>query len=87
VIVVAKNRLVKALEIYPTANQPLLGWYKIMKESEFSSEHDLRETFKTLNQFKDQFDFCVPGTNLQIRTLINFDTQVTYIETIRPSRS
>ncbi len=86
-IVVAKNRLVKALEVYPTANQPLLGWYKIMSESEFNTENDLRDTFKTLNQFKDQFDFSVPGTNLQIRTLINFDTQVTYIEKIRPSRS
>jgi len=86
VIVVAKNKLVKAIEIHPTANQSLLGWYKIISESEFLSERDLKTTFVGLNSFNDQFYFSVPGTNLQIRTLINFDTQVTYIETIRPSR-
>ena len=86
-IVVAKNRLVKAIELHPSANQVLLGWYKIISDSNFSSEHDLRSTFSNLNSSNDQYDFSVPGTNLQIRTMINFDTQVTYIEAIQPSRS
>ena len=85
-IVVAKNKLVEALEMHPTARESLLGWYKVISESKFSSEQDLRSTFVDLHNLDDQFDFYVPGSTLQIRTLINFDTQVTTIETIRPSR-
>ncbi|MBV1911435.1 MAG: type II toxin-antitoxin system HigB family toxin [Kangiellaceae bacterium] len=85
-IVVSRNKLVNALEMHPTANQSLLGWYKVISESKFSSEQDLRTTFSGINSREDRFDFSIPGTDLQIRTLINFDTQVTYIETIRPSR-
>ena len=85
-IVVAKNKLMKALEMHPIANQPLLGWYKIISESSFNSESELRSTFKNLSCANEQIDFSVPGTDLHIRTLINFDTQVTLIENIRPSR-
>ena len=86
VIIVAKNKLTKAIDIHPIAREFLLGWYKIVSESKFFTEQDLKSTFSDIRCDNDQFDFSIPGTRLQICTSINFDTQVTYIEMIRPGR-
>jgi mRNA-degrading endonuclease HigB of HigAB toxin-antitoxin module len=85
-IVIAKDKLKKAQLLYPAATETLLGWYQVIKQSNFLSESDLRASFGELYSFERQFEFKVPGTTLLIYTLINFETQVAYIEKIQPGR-
>ncbi len=84
--VIATNKLKKAQQLYPSATETLLGWYQIIKQSKFLSENDLKASFGDLYSFNHQFEFQVPGTTLLIYTLINFETQVAYIQKIQPGR-
>ncbi len=84
--VIATDKLIKAQQLYPSATETLLGWYQIIKQSKFPSENDLKISFGELYSFGRQFEFRVPGTTLLIYTLINFETQVAYIQKIQPSQ-
>ncbi len=85
-IVVPKNKIANAQELYPAANEKLLGWYQVIKEGKFRSDTELKETFGQLNQFENKFAFKIPGTTLLVHTVLNFETQVAYIKKIQPSR-
>ena len=85
--VIAIDKLKKAQQLYPSATETLLGWYQIIKQSKFLSENDLRASFGDLYSFGRQFEFQVPGSTLLIYTLINFETQVAYIQKIQPGRT
>ena len=82
--VIATDKLKKAQQLYPSATETLLGWYQIIKQSKFLSEKELKASFGDLYSFNRQFEFQVPGTTLLIYTLINFETQVAYIQKIKP---
>ncbi len=85
-IVIAKDKLEEAQVLYPSATETLLGWYQVIRQSQFLSESDLKASFGELYSFEQRFEFRVPGTTLLIYTLINFETQVAYIEKIQPGR-
>lgn len=82
--VVAINRIKEAQQRYPAAQNHLQGWYQILSQGDFKSERDLRTTFGDIRGFNYQFKFPVPETTLLIHTLINFESQVAYIEEIKP---
>lgn len=84
-IVVPKLKLKRAQETYPSAKEKLLGWYQVMRRSKFITKEALIATFGELKQYDNRFQFQIPGSSLQIRAIINFETQVTYIERIVPS--
>ncbi len=82
--VVATQKLKEAKLRYPAAHWHLDGWYQIIKQGDFFSESDLRATFGDMRGFNFQFKFPIPETTLLVYTLINFESQVAYIDTIKP---
>ncbi|WP_168204064.1 type II toxin-antitoxin system HigB family toxin [Aliikangiella coralliicola] len=82
--VVATNKIKDAQLRYPAAHKQLEGWYQILHEGNFYSDRALRATFGDMRGFSYQYKFPVPGTTLLVHTLINFESQVAFIETIKP---
>ncbi|MCW8878231.1 MAG: type II toxin-antitoxin system HigB family toxin [Kangiellaceae bacterium] len=82
--VVATNRISEAGIRYPAAHNHLIGWYQILSQGDFYSEQDLRATFGDMRGFNLHFKFPIPDTTLLVHTLINFESQVAFIEDIRP---
>jgi len=71
---------------YPAAEVSLLGWYQILKQSDFQSEMSLYSTFGEISGFDYQYKFPVPDTSLVIHVLVNFATQVLFIKQIVPTK-
>ncbi|WP_444997093.1 hypothetical protein [Aliikangiella sp. IMCC44359] len=82
--VVAVNRMKDAQVRYPAAHNHLNGWLQIIGNSDFFSEQELRETFGDMRGFNYQYKFPIPETTLLVHTLINFESQIAYIEEIKP---
>lgn len=82
--VVATNRIKAAILNYPGTEELLKGWYQILRRGNFHSEQDLRDTFGDMRGFNYQYKFPIPDTPLLVHTLINFESQVAYIEAIKP---
>ncbi len=82
--VVATNKIREAQIRYPAANDSLCGWYQIVSQSDFFSESDLRATFGDMRGFRYQYKFPVPETTLLVHTLVNFESQVAFIEAVKP---
>ena len=83
--VVAINRIIEAQTLYPDAYKCIYGWYQIMSQGEFKSEQSLKSTFGNLTGVNHRFEFPIPETDLLVHTLINFESQVAYIDKISPS--
>ena len=82
--VVATNRIKDAQARYPAAEKHLKAWYLIMSRGDFHSEHELRSTFGDMRGFNHQFKFPIPETTLLVHTLINFESQVAFVDEIKP---
>ena len=82
--VVAAQRIKEAQQRYPAAHMHLDGWYQILSQSEFNSEQSLRAAFGDIRGFNFHYKFPIPETTLLVHTLINFESQVAYIDTIKP---
>ena len=82
--IIATQKLREAQQRYPAAHMHLDGWYQIISQSDFGSEHALRATFGDIRGFNFQYKFPIPETTLLVHTLINFESQVAYIDTIKP---
>ena len=82
--VVATKKIREAQSRFPAAHRHLHGWYLIMSRGDFFSENDLRATFGDMRGFNYQFKFPIPETTLLVHTLINFESQVAFIDEIKP---
>ncbi len=82
--VVAINRLIQARVQYPTSDDNLQGWYQILSQGDFRTEDELKSTFGDMRGFNHQFKFPIPDSRLLVHTLINFESQIAYIEKIKP---
>ena len=82
--IVATQKLEEALSRYPQANNELIGWYQILNQGSFYSEHSMRSTFGGMHGFDYQYRFPIPGSTLQVHALVNFESQVLYIDQIKP---
>ena len=82
--VVSTKKLIEAEERYPAAIEHLQGWYQIMKQGEFYSEQSLRDAFGDMRGFNYEFRFPIPNTTLLVHTLINFESQVSLINEVKP---
>lgn len=82
--VVAVNKLKHAQQRYPAAQNNLYGWYQILSRGSFPSELELRDTFGDMRGFNYEYKFPIPETTLLVHTLINFESQVVYIDEIKP---
>lgn len=82
--IVAINKLLQARLQYPTADDNLQGWYQILSQGDFDSENALKSTFGDMRGFNHRFKFPIPDSRLLVHTLINFESQIAYIEKIIP---
>ncbi len=82
--VVAVDKIKEAQVRYPAAFKNLQGWYQILSQSNFHSEEELRATFGDMRGFNFKYKFPIPESTLLVYTLINFESQVAYIEEIKP---
>ena len=82
--VVATNRIVEAQAKYLSAHEHLMGWYQIIKETDFKSPEELRQVFGDMRGFNSSFKFPIPESKLLEHTFINFEARVILIDEVVP---
>lgn len=82
--VISINKIKEAQIRYPVAVNKLCGLYQILSRNDFRSEAELRATFDGLQGSDYEYSFPVPGTTIQVHTLVNFESQVAFIKDIMP---
>jgi mRNA-degrading endonuclease HigB of HigAB toxin-antitoxin module len=82
--IVATHKLSEALSKYPSANNALIGWFQTVNQGDFYSEHSMRSTFGQMHGRDYQYRFPIPGSTLLIHALVNFQSQVLFIDQIKP---
>ena len=84
--IVATHKLKDALSRYPAANSALIGWYQVLNQGKFQSEQSMHSTFGGMHDGDYQYRFPIPGSSLLVHALVNFESQVLFIEQIKPGK-
>ena len=78
--VISNKRLVEFGAIFPDADAPLQIWRRLMESNDFYSFHDLRNTFGSVDIYKEKYIFDIRGNHYRIITGISFAQQICYIK-------
>ncbi len=85
--IIAKPPINEFVQQYPTTKSSLYSWYKIMKNTNFSSFNELRSTFPSVDKVKNKqgtslFIFNIGGNNTRLIAAIHFNRNKLYIRNI-----
>lgn len=73
-VVIKKSTLTVFGLIHPHVYQPLMDWYEIAKEADWSSFRDIKQTFNSVDYVgNDHFVFNIKGNKYRLITMIFFD--------------
>ncbi len=67
---------------HPNSKSPLEGWYKIVKQSEFSTFQEIRNTFPSADLVKNFVIFNIGGNSFRLISYINFSSKRLFIRHI-----
>jgi mRNA interferase HigB len=77
--VISKRRLREFWREYPSAEQPLLSWYEIVKKAEWKNFSDVRESFRHADVYRDCVIFDIGGNKFRLITKIRYKKKRVYI--------
>jgi len=77
--VISRKRLKDFYEKEKQAEQPLLAWYRIVKNSRFGNLAELRRTFPSADQVGSCTVFDIGGNKYRLITVIHFNTGKVFI--------
>ena len=76
--------MIQAQKDYSKENELLLGWYKVVSQSNFDSLDDLNKTFGMINISHSNYFLPIPNSKLIAKVFINFPAKVLLINEIVP---
>jgi len=66
--------------LYPDAEKALLSWFENARDADWSSFHEVRKTFNSVDAVgNDRYVFNVKGNKYRLVTLIIFPARTMYI--------
>ena len=82
-VVISKPVLKKFFERIPVATQPVLRWYDLVKQADWSDFAELKQAFPSVDYVgKDLYVFNVGGNKYRIIARIIFNVRTIYIRFI-----
>jgi mRNA interferase HigB len=70
---------------YPDALKPLAAWHRIMRATDFTSPHHLKETFPKASILKGGLVvFNIAGNRYRLVTRVAFQAGIVYVKWIGP---
>lgn len=79
---IAKPALVEFWTLHPDAKTPLLAWYRLMENEDFSDFNDLRATFPSADYVAGLTVFNIGGNNYRLIAAIHYNRRKVYIRAI-----
>lgn len=64
---------------HPAAKAPLAHWFKLVKQSEFHSFQDIRNTFPSADWVDGLVIFMIGGNNYRLIAAVHFNRQKLYV--------
>jgi mRNA interferase HigB len=77
--IISYKKIRQFIETYPEPENSMNGWYRIVKNSEFSSFPDIRKTFPSADLVKGLIVFNVGGNKYRLIAFVNFESQKLFI--------
>lgn len=77
--VISKKRLKDFYEKEMQAKQPLLAWYRIVKNLRFGNLAELRRTFPSADQVGSCTVFDIGGNKYRLVTVIHYNTGKVFV--------
>jgi mRNA interferase HigB len=79
-VIISKARLIEFYTVEPKAKEPLLSWYNLAKESDWSNFSEVRKTFNSVDSVGNRrFVFNIGGNKCRLVVLMFFDVRTIYI--------
>jgi len=80
--VITRKRLNEFARLYPDTRNALAQWYKLIKQTEFSSFVELRELFPSADQVGKLTVFNIGGNKIRLIAAIHYNRKKVYIRTV-----
>jgi mRNA interferase HigB len=77
--IISFRRLREFYESHPTAKSSLLVWYKVVKNADWQTFDQIRETFPSADQVSKFTVFNIGGNNFRLIVLIDFSKRKIFI--------
>ena len=77
--VIAKTRLKEFWKSHPYAEQPLLNWYKAIREGKWMNLGELKTVFPHADQVGHHTVFNIGGNKYRLIAAIHYNTQRVYV--------
>lgn len=77
--VITRSRLLKAAEQYGDCAEALDAWYRLVKNGEFTTFADLRQTFGSVDKVGDLYVFNVGGNKHRVICAVHLNRGKVYI--------
>lgn len=77
--VITKKRLVEFAVRYPASRDPLLKWYRIVSQTDFTSFSAVRSVFRAADQVGKFTVFDIGGNKFRIIAAIHYNRRRIYI--------
>ncbi|MBK9214912.1 MAG: type II toxin-antitoxin system HigB family toxin [Chloracidobacterium sp.] len=80
--VITRKRLNGFAARYPETNNALAAWYRLMKQSSFSSIEEIREVFPTADKVGKLTVFNIGGNKVRLVAAIHYNRKKIYIRAV-----
>ena len=80
--VITRKRLNEFAKLYPDTRNALAQWYKLIKQTEFSSFVELRELFPSADQVGKLTVFNIGGNKIRLIAAIHYNRKKVYIRAV-----
>lgn len=84
--IITRKRLNEFAEKHPDAKSALQHWYKHVKEKDFKSFAELRETFPGADQVGTLTVFNIGGNKIRLIAAIHYNRRILYIRAVLTHR-
>jgi mRNA interferase HigB len=80
--IITRKRLNEFAQKYPETKSALLQWYQLIKQGEFNSIAELRQTFPSADKVGKLTVFNIGGNKIRLIAAIHYNRKKVYIRSI-----
>jgi mRNA interferase HigB len=80
--VITRKRLNEFAALYPETTNALIHWYTLIKQNDFSTFPELRETFPAADQVGKLTVFNIGGNKVRLIAAIHYNRKKVYIRAV-----
>jgi len=77
--VITRKRLTEFAEKHPDTKNSLIHWYRVMKNTSYSSLAEIRKTFPSADPVRKLTVFNIGGNKVRLITAIHYNRKIVYI--------